>query len=66
MCLAVLLEMIFAANDVRGVHLQIVNDVHEMEHGALAVRTQDDKVGINFFAVGEFADDIADDEGRGW
>ena len=53
--------MIFAADDVRDVHLQIVNDVDEVEHG-LAVRALDDEVGINLLAVGQFADNIADDE----
>ncbi len=54
-------QMVFAADDVGDVHFQIVNDVDEMEHG-LAVRALDDEVGIGLLAVGQFADDIADDE----
>ena len=54
-------QMIFAADDVGDVHFQIVNDVDEMEHG-LAVGALDDEVGIGFLAVGQFADDVADDE----
>ena len=53
--------MILAADDVRDVHLQIVNDVDEVEHG-LAVGALDDEVGIRLLAVGQFADDVADDE----
>ena len=53
--------MILAADDVRDVHLQIVNDVDKMKHG-LSVGTQDDEVGINLLAVGQLADDIADDQ----
>ena len=54
-------QMIFAADDVRDVHLQIVNDIDEVEHG-LAVGALDDEVGIHFLSVGQFADDVADDE----
>ena len=53
--------MIFAADDVSDVHLQIVNDVDEVEHG-LAVGAQDDEIGIKLLAVGELADDVADDQ----
>ena len=58
-------QMIFAADDVRDVHLQIVNDVDEMEHG-LAVGTQDDEVGINFLAVGERCGRHRRRRGREW
>ena len=54
-------QVVLAANDVRDAHLQVVHDVDEMEHG-LTVGAHDDKVGIGFFAVGEFAEYIADDE----
>ena len=54
-------QVIFAADDVRDVHLQIVNDVDEMKH-RLAVGAQDDEIGINFLAVGELAQHVADHE----
>src|ERR1035437_7044956 len=60
-------QVVLAADDVRDIHFQIVNDVDEMKHW-LAVRAQNDEIGINFLAVGQFADNIADDEvvNRDW
>ena len=53
--------MVLAADDVRDVHLQIVHDVGQMKH-RLAVRTQNDKIRVCLLAVGQFADDFADDQ----
>ena len=52
--------MIFAANDVRDAHLDVVHDVDEMEH-RLAVGAHDDETRIGLLAIGEFADDVAGD-----
>src|ERR1035437_5914728 len=54
-------QMIFAANDVRDAHFEIVHDVDKMKHG-LAVGADDDEVGINFLAVGERPQHVADDK----
>jgi hypothetical protein len=54
-------QMILAADDVGDVHFEVVNDVDEVEHG-LAVGALDDEIGIKLLAVGQFADDVADDE----
>jgi len=54
-------QVILAADDVRDVHFQIVNDVHQMKH-RLAVRALNDEIGLRFLAVGEFADNFADDQ----
>ena len=54
-------QVVLAADDVRDVHFQIVNDVDEMKH-RLAVRALNDEVRVLLLAVGEFADDFADDE----
>ena len=51
-------QVIFATNDVRDAHLQIINHVHEVEH-RLAIRTHDDEVRIDRLAVRQFAADIA-------
>ena len=54
-------QVVLAANDVRDVHFQIVNDIDEMEH-RLAVGAHDDEIGVGLLAVGEFAQHITDDE----
>ena len=54
-------QMIFTANDVRDAHLQIVHDVDEVEH-RLTVAPDEHPIGINFLAVGERPQHIANDE----
>ena len=44
-------QVIFAADDMGDAHFQIINDIDQMKHG-LAVRPHDDKVGLDFFAIG--------------
>src|ERR1039458_330153 len=60
-------QMILAADDVRDIHFQIVNDVYEMKH-RLAVRAQNDEIGISLLAVGQFADNITNNKvvNRDW
>ena len=53
--------MVLAADDVCDAHFQIIHDVGEMKH-RLAVRTQNHKIRVLLLAVGEFTDNIADNE----
>ena len=53
--------MILPTEHVRDLHLEIVDDVDEMEDG-LAIGTDDDEVGLEFFTIRQGAGDIADDE----
>ncbi len=54
-------QVVFAADDVGDAHLEVVDDVDEMEH-RLAIRADDHEVGVGGFAVGWLASYIADDE----
>ena len=54
-------QMILAANDVGDVHFQIIDHIHKMKY-RLAVRPDDDKVGIALFAIGQLAFNVADHE----
>ena len=54
-------EVIFATDDMRDAHLEIVNHVDEMKHG-FTVAADDDKVGVGFLAVGKLAQHVAHDQ----
>ena len=56
-------EVVFTANHMSHLHLEIVHDVAEMENG-LAVRANDDKIRIEPFPVGQFARHISDHQVR--
>ena len=56
-------KMVFAANDVRDFHRDVVNDVHEVENG-FAVPAHDDEVAV-FGAFDAPADNIVDNNRRG-
>src|SRR5207247_8167605 len=54
-------QMVLAANHVSDAHLEVVNDVHQMEY-RLAVGPDDHKIRIDLLAVGQFARDTANDQ----
>ena len=54
-------EVIFTPNDVGDPHFQIINHVDEVEN-RLPVRTHNDKIRVERFAVGQFARDAANHE----
>ena len=55
-------EMVLAADDVRHVHRDVVDDIHEMEH-RIAVRTHDDEI-LVLDALHPAANAVLDDDRR--